>query len=69
MKTLNASVRDSWIRTTEFLNQDRSGRKLWRLAKVLNNENVEAKKLPYNKMGKQSLVKMQQIPSLISSHK
>jgi hypothetical protein len=41
-KTLNASVRDSWVKKTESLNLDRDGRKLWRLAKILNNEDCRS---------------------------
>ena len=42
-KTLNVSVRDSWVKKTESLNLDKDGRKLWRLAKVLNNEDCRSK--------------------------
>jgi hypothetical protein len=41
-KTLNASVRDSWVKETEPLNLDRDGRKLWRLSKVLNDEDCRS---------------------------
>jgi hypothetical protein len=41
--TLNTLERDSWVKKTESLNLDRNGRKLWRLANILNNEDCRSK--------------------------
>jgi hypothetical protein len=51
-KTLNASVRDSWIRTTESLKLDRDGRELWRLVKVMNDEDCKSQETAIHVYGK-----------------
>jgi hypothetical protein len=51
-KMLNASVRDSWVKKTESLILDKGGRKLWRLAKVLNNEDCRSKEITIQAGGK-----------------
>jgi hypothetical protein len=42
---------DSWVKKTESLNLDRDGRKLWRLAKVLNNEDCRSKETAFQANG------------------
>jgi hypothetical protein len=51
-KTLNSSVRDSWVKKTESLNLDRDGRKLWRFAKVLNSEDCRGNETVIQANGK-----------------
>ena len=45
-------MRDSWVKKTESLNLDRDGRKLWRLAKVLNNEDCRGNETAIQANGK-----------------
>jgi hypothetical protein len=51
-KTLNASVRDNWIKKTESPNLDRDGRKLWILAKILNDEDCGSQETAFHVKGK-----------------
>jgi hypothetical protein len=68
-KTLNASVRDSWVKKTESLNLDRDDRKLWRLAKVLNNEDCRSKETAIQLNGKMVTGEFPSTPSNKGNHR
>ena len=45
-------MRTCWKEKSAALNLDRDGKKLWRLAKQLNDEDSRGQKLPWKIMGK-----------------